>query len=192
MLTTALSTFGVIFLAELPDKTALAALVLGTRLPTRAVVLGGWLAFLVQTVIAVGAGSLLAQLPSRPIHIVAGVGFLAFAILALRRNEEAEMEDEGAAASATMNRPPWLTAFLVIFAAEFGDLTQLATAALTAQSHQPVPVFIGALLALFAVTVIAAIAGNRAARFLSATVLQRVSAALFAVVGVVLIVTALR
>ena len=58
MLPLILSTFGIIFLAELPDKTALASLVLATRYPARQVVLGAWLAFLVQTLVAVAAGSL--------------------------------------------------------------------------------------------------------------------------------------
>jgi putative Ca2+/H+ antiporter (TMEM165/GDT1 family) len=47
-----LSTFGVVFVAELPDKTALASLILATRYPARQVVVGAWLAFLVQTAVA--------------------------------------------------------------------------------------------------------------------------------------------
>ena len=46
------STFGVVFVAELPDKTALASLILATRYPARQVVVGAWLAFLVQTAVA--------------------------------------------------------------------------------------------------------------------------------------------
>jgi len=193
MLATGLATFVIIFLAELPDKTALAALALATRMSIRDVILGGWAAFLVQTIIAVAGGSLISQLPERPIRVAAGVGFLVFAVLALRRDEEAEMAEERRDVQATRRqRPGWITAFLVIFAAEFGDLTQLATAALVAQSRQPVAVFFGALPALMLVTVIAAAVGNRVGRYLSGAVIQKVSAGLFAIVGIVVLVTALR
>ena len=47
-LATMLSTFGMIFVAELPDKTALAALILASKYRARSVVLGAWLAFLVR------------------------------------------------------------------------------------------------------------------------------------------------
>src|ERR1700680_1035018 len=84
------STFGLIFVAELPDKTALASLVLATRYPARQVIAGAWLAFLVQTLIAVGAGSLLELLPAEPVRLAAGLGFLLFALVAARRDIEKE------------------------------------------------------------------------------------------------------
>jgi len=68
-----LSTFGVVFVAELPDKTALASLILATRYPARQVVVGAWLAFLVQTAVAVAAGSVLQLLPTQPVRVAAGL-----------------------------------------------------------------------------------------------------------------------
>src|SRR5579859_3129911 len=120
------STFGVIFLAELPDKTALASLVLATRYRARAVIAGAWLAFVVQTAIAVAAGSLFHLLPARPVHVAAGAGFLIFAVLALRREEDEELAEEQAQVRDEAKRrlPAWFTSFLVVFAAEWGDLTQ--------------------------------------------------------------------
>src|SRR5713226_2297590 len=88
--------FGIIFIAELPDKTALASLVLATRYRARDVIIGAWLAFLVQTAVAVAAGSLLQLLPTQPVHLGAGVGFLVFAVLALRRREGAMLAEEKA------------------------------------------------------------------------------------------------
>jgi len=64
MLSTLLSTFGIVFLAELPDKTALAVLVLATRYGARQVIAGAWLAFIVQTGVGVAAGSVLTLLPA--------------------------------------------------------------------------------------------------------------------------------
>lgn len=182
-----LSTFGIIFIAELPDKTALAALVLATRHRARDVVLGAGLAFLVQTVVGVAAGSVLTLLPVQPIRIASGLGFLVFAVLALRRKE-----DEGDAAAATASsRPAWLMAFLVIFAAEWGDLTQLATAALVAQSHQPLSVGIGAVLALWTVTLLAALGGAHAARYVKPALLNRIGGVLFAAIGLFIIGSAI-
>jgi putative Ca2+/H+ antiporter (TMEM165/GDT1 family) len=190
----ALSSFGLVFIAELPDKTALASLVLATRFRARDVIAGAWLAFLLQTVFAVIAGGFLHLLPARPIHIASGLGFLLFAVLALRRDESEELVEE----AETVDRRPrrrqfaWMTSFLVIFAAEWGDLTQLATAALVARTGQPLVVALGAVPALWAVTVLAVTVGSQAGRVLSATTLNRVSAALFAVVGLIVLVTAFR
>ena len=187
------STFGVIVLAELPDKTALASLVLATRYRAREVIAGAWLAFVVQTAIAVAAGSLFHLLPTRPVHIAAGAGFLVFAVLAFRREEETELSDERAAVDVEAKRrlPGWLSSFLVVFAAEWGDLTQLATAAIVARTGQPLAVAVGAIAGLWTVTVIAAGAGSQAARLLSPAWLARASGVLFAAIGVAIIVTAL-
>jgi putative Ca2+/H+ antiporter (TMEM165/GDT1 family) len=83
--------------------------------------------------------------------------------------------------------PPWLASFLVVFAAEWGDLTQLATAGLVARTGKPLEVGVGALAALWAVTVLAVTLGSQMSRVLSPTLLNRVSAALFAAVGVFII-----
>jgi putative Ca2+/H+ antiporter (TMEM165/GDT1 family) len=178
--------------AELPDKTALASLVLATRYRGRDVILGAWLAFLVQTAVAVLAGSLLQLLPARPVHLAAGIGFLVFAVLAFRRKEDAVLVEEAGAVVQEERRQvaPWLASFLVVFAAEWGDLTQLATAALVARTGEALSVAIGAVAALWTVTVIAAIAGAQASRVLTPRLLNAVSGILFAVVGVVVIASA--
>jgi Ca2+/H+ antiporter, TMEM165/GDT1 family len=187
-----LSTFGIIFVAELPDKTALASLVLATRYRAIHVIEGAWLAFLVQTVISIAAGGLLHALPTKPVHVAAGIGFLVFAVLALRRREPEELAEEAETVERRGRRqPPWLTSFLVVFAAEWGDLTQLATAALAARSGQPLAVALGAIPALWAVTILAVTLGAQASRFLTPQLLNRVSAALFLVVGVFMVITAL-
>jgi putative Ca2+/H+ antiporter (TMEM165/GDT1 family) len=186
------TTFGIVFVAELPDKTALATLVLASRLRARDVIAGAWLAFLVQTLVAVLAGAVLHLLPQKPIHIASGIGFLVFAVLALRRNESEEIqnEEETLQREQKRHRWAWVTVFLVVFAAESGDLTQLATAALVARTGSPIPVALGAVLALWTVTVLAVILGNQAGRLLTPTLLNRISAALFAVVGIAIIVSA--
>jgi len=186
------STFGLIFVAELPDKTALASLVLATRYPVRQVIFGAWLAFFVQTLVAVVAGSLLQLLPCLPVRLAAGVGFLVFAVMAARRDvDKEEREEEQRAGAVAHTRPAWVACFLVVFAAEWGDITQLATAALVAQTGQPVPVAVGAILALWLVTILAAVAGARLGRYLPPKFIKWLTAALFAGVGVVVIASAL-
>ena len=187
-----LSTFGIIFIAELPDKTALAALILSSKYRPRDVILGAWLAFFVQTVVAVLAGGILNFLPAGPIRIASGVRFLIFAVLALLRNEEEEEENEKREIEKRgMARPVWLVSFLVIFAAEWGDLTQLATATLVARGGNPLAVGLGAVLGLWAVTVVAAYSGNQIGRLLQPRILNIASGILFGLIGIYMVATAL-
>jgi putative Ca2+/H+ antiporter (TMEM165/GDT1 family) len=182
-----LSVFGVIFVAELPDKTALAALVLATRHRPLPVFLGTAVALAVQSLVAVVAGQLLALLPARPVHVFAGVLFLVSAVVMWRQKEDAHddgKKDDPAATS--FGRVAWMV-FTVVFIAEWGDLTQLATGALAARYQAPVIVFAAATLALWAVAGIAVVAGNRAGKLLDPNVTKRVAAVVFAGIGVALV-----
>jgi len=178
----AASVFGVVFLAELPDKTALASLVLATRHRPLPVFLGAAVALAIQSLVAVLAGHLISRLPARPVHLGAGLLFLVTAVLMWRKNEEGEGSGKGEAPALTFWRAAWLV-FGVIFVAEWGDLTQLATAALAASYAAPVAVFVGATAGLWAVVAIAVVVGHRAGKLISPHVTQRVAAAIFAVVG---------
>ena len=95
-----------------------------------------------------------------------------------------------AVASKASARPPWLMCFLVVFAAEWGDLTQLATAALVARTGQPIPVAIGATAALWTVTLLAVVAGSQLTRYLNPRLLKWISVAVFALVGAVILISA--
>ncbi|MGH2363099.1 MAG: TMEM165/GDT1 family protein [Chloroflexota bacterium] len=186
-----LSTFGIIFVAELADKTALASLVLASRLPARSVIVGAWLAFLVQTGVAVAAGSLLQLLPEEPIRLAAGASFLIFAALALREGGDDGEDGGGSKGNAGQHRAAWITSFLVVFAAEWGDLTQLATVALVARTGKPLAVAIGATTGEWAVALLAVLAGSRLSKLLNPKLLSRASAALFAAIGLFIIITTL-
>lgn len=180
------SVFAVVFVAELPDKTALAALVLATRHRPLPVLLGAATALSVQSLVAVAAGHLVSLLPQRPVHLFAGGLFVVSAIVMWRRKEESEedVEDRG---DGSFWRAARLV-FVVVFIAEWGDLTQLATAALAARYHAPVVVFAGATLALWSVAAIAVFVGHRAGKLLDPHVTKRVAAVLFALIGVALLV----
>jgi Ca2+/H+ antiporter, TMEM165/GDT1 family len=180
------SVFGVVFLAELPDKTALAALVLATRHRPLAVLLGAASALTIQSIVAVAAGQLLSLLPPRPVHIFAGALFLASAVLMWRRSDEAAEAKNGAGAPGGFWHSTAVT-FGVVFVAEWGDLTQLATAALAARYRSPFVVFAAATLALWAVTAIAVFLGHRAGKLLDPDLTKRIAAVVFALAGVALI-----
>jgi putative Ca2+/H+ antiporter (TMEM165/GDT1 family) len=172
-------TFGTIFLVELPDKTFIAALVLSTRYRPLMVWLGVGLAFFIQTVIGVTAGHLASLLPQTLIHVVALVIFLIGGVVLFRsapgaEEEEVEAEEEYAArATEARTGLKALTAsFLVLFAAEWGDLSQLLTISLVAKYEQPFAVFVGAWGALLAVSGLAVIAGRVLMRYMSLTVLH--------------------
>jgi putative Ca2+/H+ antiporter (TMEM165/GDT1 family) len=160
-------TFGTIFLVELPDKTFIAALVLSTRYPGLAVWLGVGSAFLVQTIVAVTAGALATLLPKEVLTGIALAIFLIGAIILVRSApgadaEEKEQEAEFEAATAT-DRTFWSAtgaSFLLLFAAEWGDLSQLLTISLVTKYHDHLNVFLGAWGALLVVSGLAVIAGR--------------------------------
>ena len=180
------TVYGVVFVAELPDKTALAALVLATRHKAMPVFLGSAAALTVQTLVAVAAGQLLTLLPARPVHVVAGVVFLISAIVMWIRHEDADMVRADDSKMTGFWGSTW-TVFGIVFIAEWGDLTQLATGALAARYAAPVAVFLGATAALWTVAALATFVGSRVGKLLSGSLVQRIAATLFALVGVALV-----
>jgi putative Ca2+/H+ antiporter (TMEM165/GDT1 family) len=181
------TVFGVIFLAELPDKTALAALVLASRHRALPVFLGTAVALAVQSGLAVFAGSLLSRLPERAVHIGAGVLFAACALLMWLRKPEADADDvRKEAEKAGFWRALW-TVFVVVFLAEWGDLTQIGTAGFEAKYHAGLTIFAASTLALWSVAAIAVLVGNRAGRLLDPRLTQKLAAVAFGAIGVLLI-----
>jgi len=151
--------FGVIFLAELPDKTALASLMLGTRYRASYVFVGVAAAFVVHVALAIAAGSLLALLPHRWVQGVVGLLFLGGAAMLLLSHGEEETEAARAPATQSFWRVS-AAGFALILVAEFGDLTQIMTANLAARYGDPVSVAIGALLALWSVAALGIFGGR--------------------------------
>jgi putative Ca2+/H+ antiporter (TMEM165/GDT1 family) len=150
--------FGVVFLAELPDKTALAGLVLGTRYRASYVFAGVAAAFLVHVVLAVAAGSVLTLLPQQIVHAITGVLFLGGAAVLLLKKGEDEEE-----VRKPENQSFWKVSgagFMLILVAEFGDLTQIMTANLAARYDDPLSVGVGAVLALWSVAAIGILGGK--------------------------------
>jgi putative Ca2+/H+ antiporter (TMEM165/GDT1 family) len=170
-------TFLAIFVVELPDKTFLATLVLATKYRPILVWIGVSLAFLVQTTVAVLLGHAVSFLPENVVQAAAGLMFLAGAVILIREgrshqaNEGNEVETKDVHGLQAV-----IASFLVLFAAEWGDLSQLLTISLVAKYESPVSVFIGALGALLLVSGLAVVAGRQLQRFVKLHVLHYIGA----------------
>jgi putative Ca2+/H+ antiporter (TMEM165/GDT1 family) len=187
-LAVAATAFATIFVVELPDKTFVATLVLATRYRPFLVWVGVGLAFLLQVVIAVTAGQLATLLPETPTR-AAAVGIFVLGAVLLYRSapsaeaEEAEVEREyeqrvaaGPGSTGTGVRVV-VTSFLVLFAAEWGDLSQLLTVSLVARFADPVSVFVGSWGALLGVSGLAVLLGRVLLRHVRLSLLHYVGAA---------------
>ena len=189
----AATVFGVVFLAELPDKTMVATLVLSARFPPGWVWLGVAGAFTVQCLVAVAAGGLLSLAPKRPVAAAAAVLFAVGAgVLLLGRADDHAGEPTVAAAAAPSARRVVATSFAVLFVSEWGDLSQLTTAGFAARTGQPVSVFVGALLALCAVAGLAAVSGRALLRVVPVRMVRRLAGCALVVLAVAAAVEAAR
>ncbi|WP_300404594.1 TMEM165/GDT1 family protein [Nocardioides sp.] len=192
-------TFGAIFVVELPDKTFLATLVLATKYRPLLVWIGVGLAFTVQTGVAVGLGQAATLLPQDVVRGAAAVLFVVGAVILLRegrRHSRAAEEDDGDeyAAKATP-ADGWravLASFLVLFAAEWGDLSQLLTLSLVARYEAPFSVFVGALAALLTVSALAVIVGRSLLRVVALHVLHYVGAGVCVLLATLTVVELVR
>jgi len=183
-----LSTFGLLFVAELGDKTQLMAMSLAHRYRALPVILGSFSAFLLLNGLAVLLGAGLSTLIPRPLLLaVAAVLFLAFAWQSWR---------DGGADDAAISRGRRLGAvlasFLLIFLAELGDKTQLAMVALAARGEALLAVFLGGTAALWLVALLGIVFGRTLLTRIPERVVHRSAALLFALFGLLALAEALR
>jgi putative Ca2+/H+ antiporter (TMEM165/GDT1 family) len=194
VLSVVVTAYVLVLPVELPDKTLFASLVLATRFPPLPVFVGVGTAFGLQVAIAVTAGSLLSLLPEALVAGVVAVLFLVGAVLLWRSATEGP--EDGGEAARTREPTSFLRAaavsFGVLFAAEWGDLSQLATAGLAARFDAPVSVFVGAWAALLTVSALAVFLGRALADRLPVALIRRAAAVLFVVFAVLAAVEAVR
>ncbi|MEU3607130.1 TMEM165/GDT1 family protein [Streptomyces sp. NPDC035033] len=166
------TAFGLIFLAELPDKTMFASLAMGTRMRPLYVWFGTSAAFAVHVALAVGAGSLLGLLPGWIVKLVSALMFGFGAFILLRGGDDDEEEDAGGR-TVTGFWPVFSTAFMAVFISEWGDLTQITTANLAA-TNGTASTAVGSFLALTSVSALALVAGRFIAKRVPLKTVQRV------------------
>ena len=171
------AVFPIIFLGELPDKTMFASLVMSTRGRPAVVWLGAAAAFTVHVVIAVTVGvALFHLLPHQVLDAVVAGMFLVGAALALREAAKERQDEELVEREVASHRRIAVTAFVVIFLAEWGDLTQILTANLAAHYHDPLSVGVGAVLALWTVAALAVVSGQSLLRVINIATIRIVTA----------------
>jgi len=182
-----LSTFGLIFLAELGDKTQLTAMALALRYPWQRIFVGIAAAFVVLNLAAVVVGKVLfLLLPIFWVTLVSALLFLYFGYSTLRH--ACDSDDDGSGPprpAATAAR----TAFIMIFMAELGDKTQLVTASQAAQHSASLSgmaaVFASSTLALWSVSLLGIFAGKQLVRFVPLCWIHRTAGFMFLVFGVI-------
>ncbi|MBV7672162.1 TMEM165/GDT1 family protein [Streptomyces halstedii] len=167
------TAFGLIFLAELPDKTMFASLAMGTRMRPLYVWFGTSSAFIVHVAIAVGAGGLIGLLPDWIVKLVSAVLFGLGAFMLLRGSGGDDEGEEGEIKTVTGFWPVYSTAFMAVFISEWGDLTQITTANLAA-SNGAWSTAIGSAVALMSVSALALLAGRFIAKRVPLKTVQRI------------------
>ncbi len=185
----------VTFLAELPDKSMFASLVLSTRYRPLWVWSGAAAAFTVHMAIAVSAGQLLTLLPHRVVDWVVAALFLAGAVYLWIASFRPGHHDGADAARQGARAPTYLrvagTSFTVIFLAEWGDITQITAANLAAR-YNPVLVFVGATLGLWAVAAVAVTVGAKTLSLLPMAWISRITGLILLALGIYSAVAAIR
>ncbi len=185
--------FAITFLAELPDKSMFASLVLSTRYRAAWVWAGAAAAFTVQMGIAVTAGQLLALLPHQVVDgvvaalFVAGSAYLWWTSLRQGSEDGTDAARQGGPAESFLRVAG--ASFAVVFVAEWGDITQVTAANLAAR-YNPLLVFAGATLGLWAVAAVAVSIGAKSLRLIPMTLVRRITAVVLLALGIYTIVAA--
>jgi Ca2+/H+ antiporter, TMEM165/GDT1 family len=172
-----ITSFVIILPAELPDKTVIACLVLGSRYRPAYVFAGAAAAFAIQVALAVTAGGLLSLAPHRVTQIIVAVLFVVGAVILLRQKQASADEYVERDLRRRTFLPVALTSFGIVFVAEFGDLTQIVTANLAAKYHDPLAVGLGATAGLWVAAGLAIVGGRSLLKVLPFKSLSRGAAA---------------
>ena len=187
---TVLTAFAAVFLAELGDKTQLATLGFAARHGATKVFIAVALSSVIAQGLIVAAGGLLGEVMDGPaISIIAALLFFAFAIGTLRDRTPLDTEDaprpqRGSNSPASIRLIASMAGAMLL--AEIGDKSMLATLALSVRAD-PVLVWLGASAGMIAAAAVAIAIGRTVAAKIDGRIVQRVTAALFAVFGVALL-----
>ncbi|MGW0228658.1 TMEM165/GDT1 family protein [Actinopolymorpha singaporensis] len=181
-------SFGVIFVAELGDKSQLMALTFATRYRALPVLVGITVATAVVHAVSVGVGYFLgANLPTGWISLVAALAFFGFAGWTLRGDSLSEDEEQKARRA---KQSAIVAVSVAFFLAELGDKTMLATITLATQ-HGWLGTWLGSTVGMVVADAIAIVIGQQLGRRLPERAIRYGASALFAVFGVWLLVEAI-
>ncbi|MFD1930865.1 MULTISPECIES: TMEM165/GDT1 family protein [Nonomuraea] len=177
-------SLGVIFVAELGDKSQLMAMTFATRFKPWPVLAGITIATTAVHLVSVAVGGLIGDaLPTTAISIVAGLAFLGFALWTLRGDE---LTEEEAQKAKRTTRSALIAVTVAFFLSELGDKTMLATITLATQ-HGWLGTWIGSTVGMVAADALAIVVGRMLGHHLPEKVIRYGAAAAFAVFGVLLL-----
>ena len=169
------SSFGLITLAEIGDKSQLVCMTMAVRHRALPVLLGAIVAFSFLNLLAVLFGAAASNwLPDTAVYVIVAFLFTFFGIHAWRAKPSSNTDD----ITEKSDRSVWIATFLLIFVSEFGDKTQVAVAGLSSAA-QPVSVWIGATLALAVTSILGVLAGRTLLQRIPIAILHRISAVIF-------------
>ncbi|MBX3286379.1 MAG: TMEM165/GDT1 family protein [Acidimicrobiales bacterium] len=184
-----LLSFGIIFVAELGDKSQLMALTFAARYRAVTILIAITAATALVHLVSVVFGAVLgAALPTDVISVVAGIAFLGFAAWTIRGDE---LDDEDEVRAARSDRSVLLTVGLAFFLAELGDKTMLATITL-ATKNGLFGTWLGSTLGMVAADALAIVVGQQLGARLPERTVKVGAAITFVVFGVLLIVEGIR
>ena len=173
-----LSSLAIVAIAEFGDKTQIAVVSLSAKHRPRSVFIGALLGYaLVGGVSVLIGGAVAPFVPAFWIELVAGISFLIFGVYTFFSKEDTMVKIKEHSKTVT-------TSFLLIGVLEFGDKTQLAVIALSAEYGAPVQVFIGAMLAFALLTAFGAVFGKIISSYVSARYIKIGASLIFVVFGV--------
>ena len=177
-----ITSFLLVFIAELGDKTQITVITLCSKWSRKTVFIGAMLAFLIVDGLSVLIGETLAAfLPFFWIQVVSGTIFMLSGIFTLF-SKEVEEEKKTYSCQFTL-----LSAFALVSLMELGDKTQIMVIALAAQYNMPVPVFVGVMLAFTLITVIGIAIGEILLKKIPQKHMQTITAAIFIIFGILLL-----
>lgn len=182
MLTNFFTAFVAIFLAELGDKTQLVSLNLASRFSPLQVLAGAMTGLTLVLALAVGAGGLIyTYIPLTVVTVASGIFFIFMGIWFY-------FQDDNSAEKTVKGKSGYYQAFLLVFLAEMGDKTQIATMLLSANFGTPLIVLAGALLAMLLNHTLAVFLGARYLARIPRRWIRLASSAIFVVIGAAILI----
>ena len=175
------------FVIELPDKTFVATIVMASKARPMPVLLGGCIALVIHMAIACAAGQVFANFPKTIKDVIIALFFLggaAYLLFVPEKDEQVKGEKEGSVEKSVTWWKEFTVAFTVIFIGEFGDLTQIQAANLTAKTHLPFAVFFASSIGLILVEILGVYGGQFLVKRVSLQKIRYAGGAIFAVLGI--------
>ncbi len=178
---------GLFFIIELPDKSFIATIVMATKARPIPVLIGASSALVIHMAIACAAGQVIASFPTTIKDITIAVLFLggaAYLLFVPEKVEEEKGEEEGSVEKSGTWWKELTVAFSVIFVGEFGDITQIQAANLTAKTHLPIAVFFASSIGLILVEIVGVYGGQFLVKKFSLQKIRYAGGIVFAGLGI--------